>query len=269
VIPAIPARRWGPLPDAWTASDDWIGEWMTIGGETWFARIRPQGDPGMPPVVMIHGLVVSGAYFRPIAALLDDRYAVYVPDLPGHGRSRSKRHWSLASLTTQLAEWMDAHGLSGAVVVGNSLGCQTATLLATMRPDLVRALILIGPTLDPEVRSPLQLMLRGAIDIPRERQSLWTIWIPDLVRAGLRRSLFMLQQTFADDQLARLGEVRQPALVIGGEHDPIAPQSWVREMAARLPCGEAIVIPGASHALNYSNAADLVKAIRRVTGLPV
>jgi len=242
---------------------------MTIGGETWFSRVYPHGDPALPPIVMIHGLVVSGAYFRPVADLMDGPHTIYVPDLPGHGRSPSDRMWTLPSLVTQLAGWMDAHGLTGAVIVGNSLGSQVATLLAVERPDLVRAMILIGPTLDPEIASPVQLVLRGAVDIPRERQSLWKIWIPDLFRAGARRSLFMLGQVFADDQLARLGNVRQPALVVGGENDPVAPARWVRGMASRMPRGEPVIVPGASHALNYSNAPELVAAIDRAVGLPV
>jgi len=143
---------------------------------------------------------------------------------------------------------------------------QTSSLLATTRPDLVRSMILIGPTLDPAVKGPIHLMLRGLVDIPRERQSLWSIWIPDLLRAGPRRALFMLAETFADDQLARLGEVRQPALVVGGEDDPIAPASWVRDLASRMPHGKAIIVPGASHALNYSNAPELAAAIDRAMG---
>jgi pimeloyl-ACP methyl ester carboxylesterase len=241
---------------------------MTIGGETWFTRVRPGSDPDLPPIVMLHGLVVSGAYFRPIARFVDDRYSIYVPDLPGYGYSDSCRMWTVPSLVTQIGVWMDAHGISRALIVGNSLGCQMATLLATTRPELVRALILISPTLDPAVSNPIQLMLRGALDIPREQQSLWTIWIPDLLRAGIRRALFMLGQTFADDQLPRLGEVRQPALVIGGENDPIVPSGWVRDMASRMPNGEAIIIPGGSHALNYSNAPELVAAIDRAIDLP-
>jgi pimeloyl-ACP methyl ester carboxylesterase len=225
---------------------------MTIEGETWFTRITPHGDPDLPPIVMLHGLVVSGTYFRPVAEYLDSQYTIYVPDLPGYGRSPSNRTWTLASLVTRLATWMDAHELRQAVIVGNSLGCQMATLLARTRADLVGGLV--------------HMMWRGALDVPRERQSLWTVWVPDLFRAGARRALTALHQTMVDgrDQHDRLGEVEQPALIIGGERDPIAPQRWVNEMACCMPNARALILPGSPHAMNYSSPRQLARAIDTV-----
>jgi pimeloyl-ACP methyl ester carboxylesterase len=270
--PEMTAHTWCDVPGDWIDSDRWLGEWMTVNGQRWFARISPcNPDPegaALPPIVMLHGLTVSGTYFRPIASLIDDRYAIYVPDMPGSGRSPSPQNWSLPSLTTQLADWMEAHDLTSAIVVGNSVGAQVATWLATTRPDLVRALVLISPTHDPSISNMFQLLIRAITDVPRERISLWTIWIPDLVRTGARRSLTMLRQMFTDDQLERLGDVRQRALVIGGERDPIVSSDWVRDMASRMPNGEAIIIPDGSHALNYSNAPELVAAIDRAIDLP-
>jgi pimeloyl-ACP methyl ester carboxylesterase len=240
---------------------------MTLNGEQWFARITPGTDPTLPPVVMVHGLIVSGAYFRPVANVMDLRHPTYIPDLPGIGRTSSSTRWTLPLWTEHLAGWMDAHGLSGAILVGNSLGCQIATLLAVTRPDLARALILIAPTLDPEITSPLQVIGRGIKDIPHERPSIWSVWIPDFLKTGVRRSLSMLHEMFRDDQLARLAGVTQPALVIGGEIDPIVTPDWVRDMASRIPRGEAIIVPEAPHALNYSAPRDLVAAIDRAANV--
>lgn len=260
------SRVWSPLPEPWPAEGDWSAEWMTLGDETWYARISSSGDPDLPPVVMIHGLIVSGAYFRPVASYFDTRYRLFVPDLPGYGRSRSPRTWSVPSITTRLADWIDAHDLRDAILVGNSLGCQIATLLAVNRPDLVRGLVLIAPTLDPDVRTGLHLMWRGLIDIPRENQNLWRIWIPDFLRAGPRRSLAMLRQTILDgpDQIARLPQVHQPALIVGGGRDPIVPPEWVRGMAQHMPNARAIILPGCPHAMNYSSPESLTRAIDRV-----
>lgn len=258
------ARTFGRLPKPWSLSRTWFGEWMTVHGETWFARIAPHGDPNTPPIVMLHGLVVSGSYFRPVATWLDHRYTIYIPDLPGHGKSVSRRTWDIPSLTVHLTAWMDAHHLSGSILVANSLGCQIATMLATKRPDLVRGMVLVGPTVDPKVRNAVHLVLRGALDLPRETQSLWLIWIPDLFRTGIRRALAMLRMTMADNQLDRLGRIQQPALLVAGEHDPIAPPEWVHEMARRMPNARALILPGRPHAMNYSSPRDLGRAIDTV-----
>lgn len=260
------SRTFSPMTEPWPSSGDWIAEWMTLDDETWYTRISPAGDPGLPPIVMIHGLVVSGAYFRPVAERLDTRYAIYVPDLPGYGRSTSGRFWTLPSITTRLSAWMDAHGLRNVVLVGNSLGCQIATLLATERPELVGGMVLVAPTLDPDIRNTMHLMVRGALDIPRERQSLWSVWVPDLFRAGPRRALAMLHQTMLDghEQLTRLPNVHQPALLVGGEEDPVAPPRWIENMEGRMPAAKGIILPNSPHAMNYSSPDSLARAIDRV-----
>lgn len=254
------ARGW---PDRF-----WVEEVIRTPSATWFARIAEDGDPDLPPLVLIHGLVVSGAYFRPVANELDDHLRLYVPDLPGFGRSTSRRGvWSLPELADGLAWWMQQRGLFRAVIMANSMGCQVATMLADRYPALVHALVLIAPTMDPAARSVVSLMVRGARDIPRERHSLWTVWLPDLWRAGVRRGLGTLRAGLDDPQDDRLGRIIQPAVGIAGEHDPIAPPAWVNTMTARMPCARTIVIPGAPHAMNYSSPRHLARIVRVVASM--
>jgi pimeloyl-ACP methyl ester carboxylesterase len=192
---------------------------------------------------------------------MDPRYTVYVPDLPGVGRPVSTRRWTIPLWAEHLAGWMDAHDLSGAVVVSNSFGCQISTLLAVTRPELVRAQVLIAPTRDPAIRNIPEVIWHSARAFPRERLSVWPIWIPDFFKTGPLRSFRMIQEMFRDHQLTRLADVAQPSLVIGGARDPISPPSWIHRMAESMPQGEAIIVPGAFHALNYSRPHALVDAI--------
>lgn len=259
----ITARTWAPVPRSWSDDPRWLTERMTIDGEEWFSRIRPGTEGLHPPIVMIHGVIISGTYYRPIANLMDPSYTVYVPDLPGVGRPQSETRWTLPLLTDHLARWLDAQGISRAVMVGNSFGCQIATLLTTMRPDLVSALVLIAPTLDPAVTSVPGVIWKSTLVFPREHFSIWRTWIPDFFRTGPIRSLLMVRQMFRDDQLARLGDVTQPTIVIGGAWDTISPPAWIHRMASAIPYGEAVVIPDAPHALNYSRPHELVDAIEQ------
>lgn len=259
--PHISARTWAPAPSSWSGDPQWYTERLTLDGEDWFARIRPGTDPALPPIVMLHGVIISGAYFRPIANALDACYTVYVPDLPGVGGLRSKARWTLPLWTEHLSSWLDAHGLRGAIVVGNSFGCQLATHLATVRPDLVHSLVLVAPTLDPRISSIPEVIAKSALVFPRERVSIWATWIPDFFKTGPLRAFRMVRQMFRDDQLGRLEHVRHAAVVIGGAWDTISPPAWVHDMASRLPRGTSRIIPNAPHALNYSRPHDLVDAI--------
>jgi len=67
-----------------------------------------------------------------------------------------------------------------------------------------------------------------------------------------------------DRELAR---VQAPTLVLRGEHDPIAPQEACERMAASLPDGRLVVVPGAGHALNWSRPRDAARAIRAFLAL--
>jgi 2-hydroxy-6-oxonona-2,4-dienedioate hydrolase len=259
--PLTTVRTWAHASSSWSSDPRWYTERLTLNGEGWFARIRPGTNADLPPVVMVHGVIISGTYFRPIANLLDPSYAVYIPDLPGIGRPQSDTNWTLPLLTEHLAGWLDAHHITGAVVVGNSFGCQIATLLAASRPDLVRAQVLIAPTLDPETGGIPEVIWKGALVFPREHPTIWATWIPDFFRTGPIRSMLMLRHMFRDDQLARLSEIPHPSWVIGGERDLISPPAWIHRMASRLQDGRAIVIPGAPHALNFSRPSTLVDVI--------
>lgn len=260
--------RWSPVRGSGWSRRRWVEESLTHADATWFSRIASTGDHTLPPVILLHGLVVSGSYFRPVAAHLDSHLRLYVPDLPGFGRSVSHTGvWTMKQLADGLAGWLDVHAIRDAVLVSNSLGCQILTLLAAARPELVRALILVAPTMDPEARSVVGQMYRGLIDIPRESVSLWTVWVPDLIRAGARRALLTLHGGIHDPQPGRLQEINAPVVVVGGERDPIVPPEWVRAMAQALPRGRAIIIPGAPHAMNYSNPRQLARIIRIVVGM--
>lgn len=253
---------WYPLdgsgwPDwSWHGCDTWIADHRV------FARISPFGDSGRPPLVMLHGSVVSGAYFGPIAWHLDESYRVYIPDLPGFGRSASRGMLTLSKHVDVLDRWMDVHELRQTVVVANSTGCQVATLLATQYPDRVARMVLVAPTMDPATRGLPGLMLRGLLDIPRERQRLWTIWLPDLWRSGPVRAIHSLVEALRDPQIDRLGDVDQPTVCVAGERDPICPPDWVVSVASHLPAGRHVVLPGAPHAMNFSAPDALAEVIR-------
>lgn len=260
--------RWSPISRSDWSRRRWIEEHLDHPDATWFSRITLAEDHSLPPIVLVHGVGVSGSYFRPVAAHLDDHLRLYVPDLPGFGRSISHTGiWTIRQLADGLAAWLDVHALRDAVLVSNSLGGQILTLLAEGRPDLVRALILVAPTVDPEARSVIGQMYRGLLDIPRESRSIWTVWLPDVFRAGARRALRTLQDGIHDPQLERLPNVFAPVVIVGGELDPIAPPKWVMAMAQLLPRGRCIIIPGAPHAMNYTNPRQLARIIRVAVGM--
>jgi pimeloyl-ACP methyl ester carboxylesterase len=237
--------------------------WTNIRGLPMYGRAFTDGTES-PPMVLVHGVGVSGRYLLPTAHELARHHAVYVPDLPGFGRSAKPAHvHTIPELADDLAAWMQALHVQEACLVGNSLGCQTIVDLVLRYPTLVRWAVLVGPTLDPEARSVPAQLWRGARDMLGESLRYWPLLFWDYLRAGTYRTLKTLQHAVQDPLVDKLPHVRVPTLVVRGTRDPIAPQHWVEEMAQRLPQGRLVVVQGATHVVNYTAPRFLAAVVRR------
>lgn len=234
-----------------------------VNGRRMHARVSGGRAAGGQPVVLVHGLVVSGRYMVPLLDELARSHAVYVPDLPGFGRSEGPAHaLDVAGLADALAAWMRAAGLGGAALVGNSVGCQVIVELALRHPGLVERAVLQGPTMDRRARSAPRQIRRLLVDTTREPLSLVAIEGLDLLRAGVGRSWHTFRHALGDPIEEKLPNVRVPALVVHASRDRISPRNWAEEVARLLPDGRLIVLPHAAHAANYSAPAEFARAVR-------
>lgn len=227
------------------------------------ASAAPSATPaGGLPVVLVHGYGVSGTYLVPIARRLAAEMPVYIPDLPGHGRSEKPAETlDIPGLAEVLRAWMDAVGIRRAALLGNSMGCQIVAELALRYPERVDRLVLVGPTLAPEIRTLWKLLPRFLWTAFFERKRLIPLVVWDFLRAGPRVLIAELKAVFADPVEDKLPRITAPALVLRGEHDPIVPQRFAEEVARSLRTG-LLVVPGAGHALNYSAPDELLQLVR-------
>lgn len=233
---------------------------------------RAEGAAG-PPVVLVHGYGVANRYWRPLAERLAHRFPVYLPDLPGHGRTRHRgAPLDVPGLAGALGGWMDAVGLDRAVLVGNSLGCQVAVELAAGDAGRVAALVLAGPTVDPRARSAGRQFLRLLLSGPVEHPAILPIIFGDYRRTGLARLRAELRHMLRHRIETLLPSVAAPTLVIRGMLDRVAPRRWAAEAAALLQRGSLVEIPFAGHAAHYTRpdrvAAHVIGFLATVPGWP-
>lgn len=110
-------------------------------------------------IVLLHGAALNGRMWDPCVAILRAEFAVFTPDLPGHGNGRQEP-FSLDRAVKQVAALVERERPAGAVVAGDSLGGYTAMALASAHPNLVRGLVLAGCTA--EFTGPLGWLARAA-----------------------------------------------------------------------------------------------------------
>jgi pimeloyl-ACP methyl ester carboxylesterase len=126
----------------------------------------------------------------------------------------------------------------------------------------VAAVVLLGPTTDPRMRSPLVLAhrwLRTAAGEP------W--WQVPLVlaqwwRTGPRAMRALWRVTAPDRIDDRLAATTVPVTVVRGARDRLCPHDWAARVAAAAPKGRLVVVPGAAHMTPLTHP-DAVAALLR------
>jgi 2-hydroxy-6-oxonona-2,4-dienedioate hydrolase len=226
-------------------------------------------EAGSPPIVIVQGLGIGGGYMVPLAGLLADRAAVYIPDLPGHGASQhDTRPQTIAELALSVAAWMDAMRLSRAVLVGHSLGCQIAAELAVRRPELVSGLVLVAPTQDPAARGLTRLLARAVLTGLCELPTVYFWLFRDYPRAGLRLLLAELHSLRAHHVEEVLPQIRIPVRVVRGTLDAVVPQAWAETVARLTSAPPPVRVCGWAHAVHYDSPARVAAVVMQLLEKP-
>ncbi|NOK19777.1 alpha/beta fold hydrolase [Corallococcus carmarthensis] len=105
-----------------------------------------------PPVVLLHGLIGSGACWTPVARALEGEFDVVMPDARGHGGSSAPRHgYRYDDHASDVVGLIRGLELSRPVLMGHSMGGMTAAVVASRGEGGIRGLVLVDPTfLSPE-----------------------------------------------------------------------------------------------------------------------
>jgi pimeloyl-ACP methyl ester carboxylesterase len=226
------------------------------------------------PLLLIHGLGSSGADWGLQVPVLEKRFRVIVPDLPGSGHSHPPREeYSIPRFASALWALLDHLGFDRVNIVGFSMGGAVAIEMSLQRPDGVHRLGLINSLatyrLDHwskwlEARIPALLVpiigmkrmarLAAGRLFPRpwqrplrEAAAAVISAVPASAYLGMGLAL---QQWSAVDRLHRL---KCKTLLIAAEHD-YTPLAEKLALAARLSA-PIIVVRGARHAIPFDSVA--------------
>lgn len=231
-------------------------------GVVHYLESRPPRPSGASTVVLVHGVGVSGRNMAPTGEALADRCHVFVPDLPGFGKSSNPDHvLDTSELADALAAWMDAVGIDSAAVLGNSYGCQIAAEFAVRHPRRVERAVLQGPTIDPHARGFPRQFFRWLVNGMRERSTQSEVTFRDWRDAGFVRVVKTGMASLRHRIEECLPEIGVPVLVVRGTRDPAVPQGWAEEAASLLPDGRLALIPGAAHTITFNHPDELAEVV--------
>ena len=208
-------------------------------------RYRASGDG--PPVVLVHGLGGSAGWWRDVAPALARDHRVLVLGLPGFELAPGGAPFRLSGGSAVLARFLERLEVGPASLVGHSLGALVCLGVAARAPEAVERLVLIAPpvrTAGPGVR-------HHAIPLARTAAALPIGVLARIALDGIGRSPLAIwraaDEMLAADNVAGLGDIRAPTLLLWGRRDRIVPLRGARELLQVLPDASLRVID-AGHA---------------------
>jgi 3-oxoadipate enol-lactonase len=220
-----------------------------------------------PPLFLFHSLLSDRASFDAIAPRLSQSFRVFVPELPGFGKSPAV-NGGFTAIADRMAEAVkDGAGGREAIVLGNGYGGFVALQMAIRHPDIATKLILAdcGAAFSEPGREAFRNMaaaskakgLTAITDVAMRRlfapefQAQHPDLMADRREAFLRTDPEVFRAACAAlaelDLRPELGEVKVPVLVLVGEQDEATPPPMSHELAAGLPDAGLQVIAGCAH----------------------
>jgi pimeloyl-ACP methyl ester carboxylesterase len=217
-----------------------------------------------PVVVLVHGLGGHGEDWLNLSDyLVKAGYRVYLPDLPGYGRSEQPTDFSYSvhDEAEAVVGFLDALGLKQVDLGGWSMGGGVVQHVAIKHPERVRRLMLFDavgldqmPTFDVRLftpTTPAELEQLDALLFPNppkvpgfivrdilrhSRKNAWVIrWALDSMRTG---------QDATDTLLPGL---KMPVLIVWGAEDRVVPASQGETIHRLVPQSELDIFPGCGH----------------------
>ena len=229
----------------------------TLAGLRTHARVY--GPQHHAHIVIVPGLGCASWMYRRLARTLARWRRVWVYDPPGHGFSAGRLHYPvrIKQLTDHLAMWLTENNLSGAALLGHSLGGEVIIDLSVRYPALAGPLIACAPTGIPENPSVMMQFLRLLSDLPRERVGLWPFGLAAYCRAGPLRFYQLARDQDRHNTGPLLPRVGCPVLVIDGTADPVIRAWTLEELTQAIPGARTVQVVGGGHALTDSHPIEV------------
>jgi pimeloyl-ACP methyl ester carboxylesterase len=249
----------------------------------------PYAEAGQPdssvPVVLVHAYVETWRYFAPLLRALPSNVHVFAPTLRGHPSVVGDvSGFGIDDVMADVADFLDARGLTRVVLVGASSGGLLCQRLAVQRPERVVGLVLVSSPVALADKPGVLAMAEeiGALTDPVDRgfverfvsdtspSSMAREQVEALVDETLAIPARVWREAFRgllEAAAVSLEELDAPTLLLAGGDDGIVGTDQ-QLLVSRIPQVELVEYAGIGHAPHLAHpdrvAADLVRFVQRL-----
>ena len=270
---------------------------IDVAGHRWTYAYRDADTADAPTVVMLHGFTGSKENWYPLAAALQGRYRLLIPDLPGWGESERKP--DLVYGFTQQAVNVDAFIREVSpgkpvLLLGHSMGGGIAALVAARYPEEVARVGLLdaagvrfkdnafgldvlaggnpfGVEDDASLQRYIDIVFHDAKAKP------WLPWPASTALIRKRRADAAFEQGVLDrigrsDESLLPGDeavrIRQPALLLWCRQDAVIDPSAMGLYAQRIPQARTVLLDGCGHMSLMERPREVADAVVKLIDRP-
>lgn len=189
-------------------------------------------------LILLHGNGENCDYFQGQKDEFAQNFHVYAIDTRGHGKTpRGNAPFTIRQFADDLLDFMDAHQIGKAHLLGFSDGGNIAMIFAMKHPDRVNRLILNGANLDakgvkPSVQIPIEIGYRIAKIFARISQT-----------AKLNAEMLGLMVNDPNVPSEELVKIQAKTLVIAGTKDMIKDEH-TQLIAQSIPNAQLVILEG-------------------------
>lgn len=222
---------------------------------------------GDKAVVLVHGFLGGLGYWLPTVNHLSGMFRVVAVDLPGFAGSHdSPPQGTMEGFGDSVIEVLDSLGIDKFMLVGHSMGGLITLKMVLDHPDRIERFVLCGSAasvdavnrdgaleglIDVLATENLEQMAEAAIVRTWFAQGVDSPYYQIGLDAGRgvtnEAAIHTLKGVLGWDLNARLGEIKLPTLVIGGDLDQAVPTTEMIEVWGRIDGASLAILPGCAH----------------------
>lgn len=225
-------------------------------------------------LVLVHGYLGGSQQWLAEIEHLGPHFDVIAVDLAGYGEARHlAAPVEIAAHSRAVLQTLDHLGCGRFHLLGHSMGGMVAQEIVHQAPERVMRLVLYGTGPQGSIPGRFETMARSrerlaADGVERTARRICATWLldreasPAFDRLAALGTCVSLQAAAAGlwamegwDGRDRLANIRQPTLVVWGEHDRSYGWVQVEALWRGIPAASLAVLPACSHALHLERAA--------------
>lgn len=255
-------------------------------------NVQVFGNENQPVLLYAHGFGCSQDMWNQVVPKFLSDYRQVLFDFVGSGKSdisqyRVSKYSSLHGYAQDIIDVCDALDLERDIVfVGHSVSCSIAVLAALQRPELFKAMILVGPSPcflnhPPEYMGGFEKAdLEGLLELMDQNYIGWAEYLAPVVAGAANDPTVQVRlsdsfcstdplvakhfarATFFADNRDDFSQVKCPTLILQHRDDALAPLEVGKFVQQQILGSELIVLDVSGHAAHMSHPDLVVSQMR-------